>query len=192
MRIVKMFFGMALFCCQFAWAKDSDLDGVWCVKGEGVWQHEYETKPKKVSNQCYSFKVLSEDNGRVGSGYWIGTWEFSEQVPVRLHPLQEKTSSGNYATSSPGIFSFYRDKDGAVQIKMISVINQFSGADVHLDTEGVMHFLGYKYPQDLDSHQSYTLALELSKKSDVDVNLVEDWKKLYEKGQRIKHKMLES
>ena len=74
---------------------------------------------------------------------------------------------------------------------MISVINKNSSATAHLDENGTMHFWGYKYPQDLDTHQAYVLALELIRRSDIDESFTKDWQNLYELGQDVHQKKIQ-
>ena len=94
-KFVFLWFCMDVFfhlCAQLI-----DLNVNWCVKGSGYWQHEYQEKPNEPNNMCYTFKVESPDGGNTGSRRWIGSWEVTGNIPVKLlpfkaHPLKIKSS----------------------------------------------------------------------------------------------------
>ena len=182
----------------FGWfgKKDVSLEGIWCLQDNAIWVHEYEPKNANVvTYQCYQFKTVEKGiRGEIGAGRWLGYWYFNQAMPAKIHPLHLKVEDDpryHSQVMSPGLFTYYRLPNGAMHVKMISLVNKNSSADLHVHSSKKAYLQGYKYPQDLDVHQSYVVSAKLSKMADdLDDKFFEEaWKTSYSRGQAMQKKM---
>ena len=165
-------------------AFSQDIDGKWCNKGTVLSLNEFQETPVRLEPYCVELKVIKESKTNIGLGHWIANWEFVKSIPAKIHPLQKKQKSGAQGTESPGIFSYQRSADGTINIKMLSIINEMSSADLVLFKDGSMTMNALKYPQNRNANQAYVVAAQLEKRSEGTSDFSQRWQKIYASGQK--------
>ena len=160
------------------------INGKWCNKGEVLSLHEFQKTPVRLEPYCVELKVIKETGTNIGVGHWIANWAFIQSVPAKMHPLQKKQKTGSQGTESPGIFSYQRLADGTISIKMLSIINEMSSADLVLFKDGSMTMNALKYPQNRNANQAYVVAAQLEKRSENTSDFSQRWQRIYTSGQK--------